>query len=59
MDAVAEVSFDKVMDTAKKGKVGEEDGDDDELFAVTMNPRSPEMARSPFSLVSEEVIPWR
>ena len=38
---------------------GDGEGEDDELFAIAPNPRGPEMARSPFSLVSEEVVPWR
>ncbi|KAL5349354.1 hypothetical protein ACLOAV_005644 [Pseudogymnoascus australis] len=42
---------------------GEDDwdaeGGKDELFAIPPLPRGPEMARSPFSLVSEEVVPWR
>lgn len=38
---------------------GDGEGGDDELFAIAPNPRGPEMARSPFSLVSEEVVPWR
>jgi hypothetical protein len=42
---------------------GEDDGGDgegkDELFAIPPRERGPEMARSPFSLVSEEVVPWR
>lgn len=45
------------------GVRGEDDGDaeggKDELFAIPPLPRGPEMARSPFSLVSEEVVPWR
>ncbi|OBT62129.1 hypothetical protein VE03_08297 [Pseudogymnoascus sp. 23342-1-I1] len=45
------------------GGGGEDDGDaeggKDELFAIPPLPRGPEMARSPFSLVSEEVVPWR
>lgn len=45
------------------GGEGEDDGDaeggKDELFAIPPLPRGPEMARSPFSLVSEEVVPWR
>lgn len=38
---------------------GDGEGGEDELFAIAPNPRGPEMARSPFSLVSEEVVPWR
>ncbi|OBT78097.1 hypothetical protein VF21_02744 [Pseudogymnoascus sp. 05NY08] len=45
------------------GGGGEDDGDaeggKDELFAIPPRERGPEMARSPFSLVSEEVVPWR
>jgi len=40
----------------------EEEADDDadeELFAVTLSPRSAGMAKSPFSLVAAEVVPWR
>lgn len=33
--------------------------EDDELFAVTLSPRSPDMAKSPFSLVTAEAVPWR
>ncbi|ELR08012.1 hypothetical protein GMDG_02850 [Pseudogymnoascus destructans 20631-21] len=44
-----------------EGNDGEEDaeGGKDELFAIPPRERGPEMARSPFSLVSEEVVPWR
>lgn len=45
------------------GEDGEGDGEDgegkDELFAIPPRERGPGMARSPFSLVSEEVVPWR
>lgn len=30
-------------------------GDDDDLFAVTMSPRSPEMTKSPFSFSREDI----
>ncbi|KAF4629336.1 hypothetical protein G7Y89_g8811 [Cudoniella acicularis] len=33
-----------------------EDGDD--LFAVRMSPRSPEMTKSPFSFTSKDTAPW-
>ncbi|OBT89514.1 hypothetical protein VE02_01143 [Pseudogymnoascus sp. 03VT05] len=38
---------------------GDAEGGKDELFAIPPRERGPEMARSPFSLVSEEVVPWR
>lgn len=31
---------------------------DDELFAVRMSPRSPDMAKSPFSFTAKESVPW-
>ena len=31
---------------------------DDELFAVRMSPRSPDMAKSPFSFTAKETVPW-
>jgi hypothetical protein len=49
--------------SAVGGDVGSDDGDGeggkDELFAIPPRERGPDMARSPFSLVSEEVVPWR
>lgn len=31
---------------------------EDDLFAVRMSPRSPDMAKSPFSFTSKETVPW-
>ena len=31
---------------------------EDELFAVKMSPRSPEMTKSPFSFSTNDTVPW-
>ncbi len=31
---------------------------EDDLFAVKMSPRSPEMAKSPFSFATSDTVPW-
>lgn len=31
---------------------------EDELFAVKLSPRSPEMKKSPFSFTAEDTAPW-
>ncbi|PSS07104.1 hypothetical protein M430DRAFT_37693, partial [Amorphotheca resinae ATCC 22711] len=35
-----------------------EDETEDELFAVKLSPRSPEMAKSPFSFTAKDTAPW-
>jgi hypothetical protein len=45
MDAVAEGAF------APKNV----DDDDDDLFAVTLSPRSPDMTKSPFSFSTKDI----
>jgi hypothetical protein len=47
LDAVADGSFSRI------GK--DEDDHDDDLFAVTLSPRSPEMTTSPFSFSMKDV----
>lgn len=36
----------------------EENATEDDLFAVRMSPRSPEMTKSPFSFTSKDTAPW-
>jgi hypothetical protein len=31
---------------------------EDELFAVKLSPRSPEMTKSPFSFTAKDTAPW-
>lgn len=49
------------LDAVAGGIVKRNDENDleDGLFAVSMLPRSPEMARSPFSFSTTESVPWR
>jgi hypothetical protein len=35
-----------------------EDETEDELFAVKLSPRSPEMIKSPFSFSAKDTAPW-
>jgi hypothetical protein len=35
-----------------------EDETEDELFAVKLSPRSPEMTKSPFSFTAKDTAPW-
>jgi hypothetical protein len=54
--------WDALAPTKTATKVASEDSEnepDDDLFAVNMSPRSPDMAKSPFSLVTTEAVPWR
>ena len=49
------------LDAIAGGQVPrKEDGEEteDELFAVKMSPRSPEMAKSPFSFTAKDTAPW-
>lgn len=50
-----DVRIDTRDDTKRDGEAIE----DEELFAVTLSPRSPDMVMSPFSLVTSEAVPWR
>jgi hypothetical protein len=36
----------------------EENDTEDDLFAVRLAPRSPEMLRSPFSFAARDTVPW-
>lgn len=36
----------------------DDDETEDELFAVKLSPRSPEMAKSPFSFSAKDTAPW-
>ena len=36
----------------------EDDETEDELFAVKLSPRSPEMTKSPFSFSAKDTAPW-
>ncbi|CAG8958671.1 hypothetical protein HYFRA_00011513 [Hymenoscyphus fraxineus] len=38
--------------------VKEDNATEDDLFAVKMSPRSPEMTKSPFSFTSKDTAPW-
>jgi len=49
MDAIAVGSVDQ----------NEELEPEDELFAVRMSPRSPEMTKSPFSFSAIDTAPWK
>jgi hypothetical protein len=36
----------------------DENETEDELFAVKLSPRSPEMTKSPFSFTAKDTAPW-
>ena len=40
-------------------KPSEDPGTEDGLFAVKLSPRSPEMAKSPFSFTTADAVPWK
>ncbi|KAH8662915.1 hypothetical protein BGZ60DRAFT_432945 [Tricladium varicosporioides] len=48
------------LDAITSGHVPSKDdnGNEDDLFAVRMSPRSPEMTKSPFSFTSKDTAPW-
>lgn len=48
------------LDAITSGNIGitNDNETEDELFAVRMSPRSPEMAKSPFSFSTKETAPW-
>lgn len=35
-----------------------DDDPEDELFAVRLSPRSPDMIKSPFSFTAKDTVPW-
>jgi len=48
------------LNAVADGSVPAEEADiEDDLFAVNLSPRSPDMARSPFSLSTQDAVPWR
>lgn len=57
MDAV--LSNGAVGVGGKIGGDGKVDEEEKELFSVALSPRSPDMTRSPFSLRTADVVPWR
>jgi hypothetical protein len=48
------------LDAVTSGHIPTQDENtaEDDLFAVRMSPRSPEMAKSPFSFTSKDTAPW-
>jgi hypothetical protein len=47
------------LDAVTSGHVpSQDDNTEDDLFAVRMSPRSPEMTKSPFSFTSQDTAPW-
>ncbi|KAG9234115.1 hypothetical protein BJ875DRAFT_21912 [Amylocarpus encephaloides] len=48
------------LDAVTSGTVSskDENATEDDLFAVRMSPRSPEMTKSPFSFTSKDTAPW-
>jgi hypothetical protein len=48
------------LDAVAGGSIprSEENDTEEDLFAVKLAPRSPEMSRSPFSFAARDTIPW-
>jgi len=58
LNSLAQAVFDKPSSTSQPMPTADEEEHEDELFAVKMSPRSPDMTKSPFSFATKDTAPW-